>query len=298
MEDKMRRINLILLVLLVISIGAAGYLGYKYYHLGKEKINLENEFSQKVRNLQNNIGSLEQALSTTTAERDDFERKYIAEKNRLDYLSSQISSIEGSVSVLEKLSQTDPELLQKYSKIYFLNENYVPRSFIKIAPQFTFNPRIDYLFYYETWPFLKDLLVSASSSGIDIKVISAFRSYGTQADIKARHLIIYGSGANSFSADQGYSEHQLGTTVDLTTSENDHAYANFEETQAYQWLLENAHKYGFILSYPENNQYYIFEPWHWRFVGRALAQRLHQEGKNFYDLDQREIDEYLISFFD
>jgi len=298
MKDKIRKIDLVLLVLLIISIGTAGYLGYEYYYLEKEKMNLENDFSQTVENLQDNIDSLQRALATTTAERNDFEQKYIGEKDRIDSLSSQISSIQGGISVLERLSQTDPELLKKYSKVYFLNENYAPRSFIKIAPQFTFNPQIDYLFYYDTWPFLKDLLVAASSSDIDIKVISAYRSFGTQADIKARHLMIYGSGANSFSADQGYSEHQLGTTVDLTTSENVYAYANFDETQAYQWLLGNAYKYGFILSYPENNQYYIFEPWHWRFVGRALAERLHEEGKNFYDLDQREIDQYLISFFD
>ena len=110
--------------------------------------------------------------------------------------------------------------------------------------------------------------------------------------------MFYGSGANSFSADQGYSEHQLGTTIDFTTEEIGASSSVFGKTTAYQWLLENAYKYGFILSYPEANKYYQFEPWHWRFVGRGLAEKLHQEGKNFYDLDQREIDEYLISFFD
>jgi len=298
MANEIKKIHLVLLILLIISIGAAGYLEYKYYYLGKEKMNLENEFSQTVRNLQGNIDSLQQALATMTVERNDFEQKYIAEKNRMDSLSSQVSSIQGTVSILEKLSQTDPELLKKYSKVYFLNENYVPRSFVKIDSEFTFNPEIDYLFYHDTWSFLEDLLMAASSSDIDIKVISTYRSFGTQADVKARHTMIYGSGANSFSADQGYSEHQLGTTVDLITSENGYTYTNFDETQAYQWLLENAYKYGFTLSYPENNQYYIFEPWHWRFVGRTLAEKLYQEGKNFYDLDQREIDQYLVSFFD
>lgn len=298
MEDKITRINLVLLVLLVIIMGAAGYLGYEYYYLGKEKTNLEDEFSQTVKNLQDIIDSLEQDLAAMTVERNDFEQKYTEEKNKMDSLSSQVSSIQGTVSVLERLSQTDPELLEKYSKVYFLNENYIPRSFVKIDPEYTFYPETDYLFYQGTWPFLKGLLLAASSSNIDIKIISAYRSFGTQADIKARHLIIYGSGANSFSADQGYSEHQLGTTVDFTTSDVGTTYANFDETETYQWLLDNAYKYGFILSYPENNQYYIFEPWHWRFVGRDLARKLHEEGKNFYDLDQREIDEYLISFFD
>jgi len=55
----------------------------------------------------------------------------------------------------------------------------------------------------------------------------------------------------------------------------------FNKTKAYQWLLNNAYKYGFILSYPENNEYYIYEPWHWRFVGIKLATKLHNENKFF-----------------
>ena len=53
-----------------------------------------------------------------------------------------------------------------------------------------------------------------------------------------------------------------------------------------------------MLSYPKNNAYYIFEPWHWRFVGQDLAKDLQTDGLFFYDLDQRQLDEYLISFFD
>ncbi len=72
----------------------------------------------------------------------------------------------------------------------------------------------------------------------------------------------------------------------------------FEESEAYDWLVRNAHRYGFTLSYPEDNAYYIFEPWHWRFVGTKLADDLRDENVHFYDLEQREIQEYLISIFD
>ncbi len=98
--------------------------------------------------------------------------------------------------------------------------------------------------------------------------------------------------------DQGYSEHQLGTTVDFTTSDIGTSFSGFEQTQAYQWLLDNAYKYGFTLSYPQGNTYYQFEPWHWRFVGKDLAERLHEEGISFYDLSQREINQYLVFLFD
>lgn len=146
--------------------------------------------------------------------------------------------------------------------------------------------------------FLEDMLDAAKDDGIDLKVLSAYRSFDEQISVKQSHTVVYGSGANTFSADQGYSEHQLGTTVDLTTPEINGAYESFADTDAYQWLQKNAYKYGFILSYPEGNAYYVFEPWHWRFVGVDLARDLHRKGDNFYDWDQRKIDEYLIKIFD
>ena len=109
---------------------------------------------------------------------------------------------------------------------------------------------------------------------------------------------MYGSGANKFSADQGYSEHQLGTTVDFTTPDIGAGFSKFETTAAYTWLTDNAYKYGFALSYPKNNAYYQFEPWHWRFVGVELATKLHNDNMYFYDLNQRIIDTYLVYIFD
>lgn len=291
-------------VLLIIS-GAAGFLGYQAYQLNKTRIALEADLSLTRENLAtttkdlgDKISSLEQDLSNTKAERDDFELKYIEEKKRLDDLSYQIQGIQGAVGILEKLRQTDPELLKKYSKVYFLNENYVPEMFVRIDSKYTYDTKDDYLIYERIWPFLEKLMIAAEGAGIDIKIISAYRSFGKQSELKSSYTFVYGTGANKFSADQGYSEHQLGTTVDFTDSKTGASFSGFEKTAAYKWLIENAYNYGFILSYPENNNYYQFEPWHWRFVGRSLADRLNREGKHFYDLDQRDIDQYLISFFD
>jgi LAS superfamily LD-carboxypeptidase LdcB len=302
---KKNKLHIFFLILIIIGLGTIGYFGYQNYRLKKNKLFLENELSKTKadfaltkKDLETLIDSLQQELKITKTERDDFEQKYNEEKRRMDLFSLQIQGIQGTVGILEKLSQTDPELLKKYSKVYFLNDNYVPETFIKIESKYTYDSEKDYLIYEKIWPFLQDLLIAAENAGADIKIISAYRSFGTQSGLKSSYTMTYGSGANKFSADQGYSEHQLGTALDFTTPEIGATYLNFEKTPAYQWLLENAYKYGFILSYPENNTYYQFEPWHWRFVGRALAEKLHQEGKNFYDLDQREIDQYLISFFD
>ncbi|MEX0919343.1 MAG: D-alanyl-D-alanine carboxypeptidase family protein [Parcubacteria group bacterium] len=216
----------------------------------------------------------------------------------IDAFSGQIQNISSTVGTLEKLSQTDEELLQKYSKVYFLNENYVPSKLIDIDEEYVYNGSTNYLIHGDVWPYMKRLLDRAKDEEVELLVASAFRSFDTQASLKSNYTFTYGSGANQFSADQGYSEHQLGTSVDFTTPKVGGIFSGFEADPAYEWLLDNAHRYGFILSYPKGNTYYKFEPWHWRFVGVELATYLYEEKKNFYDLTQREIDAYLVKLFD
>ena len=83
----------------------------------------------------------------------------------------------------------------------------------------------------------------------------------------------------SYSAYPGTSEHQTGLCVDFITEEmgGDLTVA-FEGTQAFAWLSENAHKFGFILRYPKEKESvtgYTYEPWHYRFVGREAATDIH-----------------------
>ena len=309
MGQKINKSFLVFTALAALGVGLVGYFAYQDYLLKNERSDLESEISQtqkdfidttsklngQIKDLNDIIVSTKETLATTTAALSDSEAKY---NNTVSDLGQQVSEAQTRIGTLEKLSQTDPELLKKYSKIYFLNENYVPASLTKINPDYTYNPKTDYLFYADTLPFLNLLMSTAQLDKVDIKIISAYRSFGEQSGLKSSYKITYGTGANKFSADQGYSEHQLGTAVDFTTSEVGNTFIGFEKTAAYQWLIDNAYNYGFIMSYPKGNSYYQYEPWHWRFVGRELAQKLHDEGKSFYDMDQRDIDQYLISFFD
>ena len=274
------------------------------------------------------LTSLKEAHTNTLAELDmvrkeydslsvifaELEQKYaISEENGAELLSrlneeqernedfeEQIEDLSGTVGKLDKLSKIDPELLQKYSKVYFLNEHYTPSKVSPIDTDFVKNGdgMIEYI-HGSVARHLEKLLEDAKEDGVDLVVTSAYRSFDEQTQLKGAYSVQYGSGANTFSADQGYSEHQLGTTVDFSSSQvNNGLTTNFDATHAYEWLTKNAHKYGFTLSYPKDNAYYVYEPWHWRFVGRKLARDLHEDGKYFYDLEQREIDTYLISLFD
>ena len=282
-------IQLITFVLSIIGLVLTGYVFYDYRLLNHqlavvEKSNLE--LNDELVDARDEIDYLLEVSNNKQATIDSF--------------TGQIEGIASTVGVLNKLSQTDKELLKKYSKVYFLNENYVPAKLAQIEEMYSYNGGgVNFLVHAEVWPHLKNLLDDARTNIKELLVASAFRSFDTQASLKSEYKVIYGIGtANQFSADQGYSEHQLGTSIDFTTPAVGGVLSTFKSDPAYQWLKDNAHKYGFTLSYPEGNTYYKFEPWHWRFVGVDLAIFLHQEGKYFYDLDQREIDTYLIKLFD
>lgn len=252
----------------------------------------------RIATLEQTLTETENALAEATGTNEQLASNLNQEKNRNDAFEDQIEEISGTVGILDKLSKTDEELLQKYSKVYFLNEHFIPDSLSSINKTWLYNEAVDKKIHSKVEPRLEDMLEDALDDGVKIWVVSAYRSWGEQANLKGAYTTTYGSGANTFSADQGYSEHQLGTTLDFTTEGLGGGLDGFSATPAYTWLKENAYKYGFVLSYPENNSYYIFEPWHWRYVGVDLAKYLHNNDLNFYDVDQRKIDEYLISVFD
>lgn len=123
----------------------------------------------------------------------------------------------------------------------------------------------------------------------DVGVTSGYRSYATQNYLFEKYVAEEMQAgitraeaeekANTYSARPGESEHQTGLAVDMyntpTISEA------FADTEAYAWLLTHAHQYGFILRYPkekENITGYIFEPWHYRFVGRYHATKIYESG--------------------
>lgn len=271
----------------LIILGAAGYGGYRYWLL-------RQDFASTSAQLASTSATLTEARTENAVLSDEL----AAEVERNNAFASQIRDIAGTVGTLTKLSQTDKELLQKYSRVYFLNENYIPSELATISPEYTLQPTRTYEFHAKALPFLEQMLDDAKADGVPLLVLSAYRSYGEQIDLKISYRVTYGAGANRFSADQGYSEHQLGTAIDLTTKNIGGTSLAFAKDPGYGWLTDNAYKYGFILSYPPHNTFYQYEPWHWRFVGVALATYLHDHALHFYDLDQRAIDTYLVKIFD
>jgi len=288
-------------IVAVAGVGATGYFAM----VSQDRADQIEMLLQDRNFIQNQANDLKSALANASSTiediRDDLEDladDYADERNRNEEFEDQIRNLSGTLGDLDKLAQIDEELLQKYSKVYFLNENYVPPKVDEIDDRYIQEGKEEQYFDARALDHLEDMLRDARRDDVDLKVVSAYRSFAEQSTLKGQHVQVYGTGANTFSADQGYSEHQLGTTVDLTVESVGGTYASFAETEAYEWLLDNAYKHGFILSYPEGNDFYIFEPWHWRFVGEDLARDLQRGDETFYTMGQREIDKYRLRMFD
>lgn len=279
----------------VVLLGVAAYLGYR-------TVTTEKKLEATTSELASTSAAYAVATTSLAQATDDATNLATAladERAKNNAYENQVGQLSSTVDTLTKLTTIDPQLLAKYSKVYFLNENYIPQKLATITPELTFDQKRTYQFEGDALPFLDDLLADANDAGTKLLVVSAYRSFGTQAALKSGYKVTYGAGtANSFSADQGYSEHQLGTTIDFTTGILGANFSGFDKSDAYQWLLDNAYRYGFIISYPKTNTYYTYEPWHWRFVGVALATKLHEDNQHFYDLDQRTINTFLVNLFD
>lgn len=291
--DSTRRAALPALGLIALGLAAAGGYGW-YRYAATADVAARAEAA-----LRADVASSTAALETARTEIAQLAEQLAAEKEANDELAQAKRKAEREVDELEDLAKLDPELLAKYSKVYFLNENYEPPKVLDIPAEYRSPEDKEMQIHKQVLPFLKKMIEAAEDDKIEIDVASAYRSFDTQAELKGQYSVTYGTtAANRFSADQGYSEHQLGTAVDLTSPEIGGGLDGFERTEAFAWLEENAYRYGFILSYPEGNAYYVYEPWHWRFVGEDLARHLHKKKINFYDMDQRDIDSYLGEIFD
>lgn len=283
-------------VLLVLTVS---YAGHRYYDLEKELTAAREEFASTTATLQYENNDLSQKLTASDLQNTDLKTLLGARVQESQAMNTQVASLTATVSTLDQLAKIDKQLLEKYSSVYFLNENYAPANLTQIDAQYLNRPDRPEQFLTGAYAHLTALLNAAHQDHIALQILSAYRSSGTQSTLKTSYRVTYGAGtANAFSADQGYSEHQLGTAVDFTTPSTGSILIGFDKSSSYFWLEANAYIYGFILSYPKGNMYFVFEPWHWRYVGVELATKLHDEGKHFYDLDQREIDTYLIKFFD
>jgi D-alanyl-D-alanine carboxypeptidase len=129
---------------------------------------------------------------------------------------------------------------------------------------------------------LEELMAAAKAAGYPLAIQSAFRSYDYQ-----QRTFQYWVDRDGYeyalrsSARAGHSEHQLGTAVDFRRIDGPAPWdtPDWALTPTGGWLAKNAWRYGFVMSYPKGREQetcYVYEPWHYRYVGRSAAKDIEQ----------------------
>ena len=135
-------------------------------------------------------------------------------------------------------------------------------------------------------PFYAEMYAAAKADGCTLTPYSGYRTFARQQenfDRKVAYYVSQGlSEAEATAQTQtrilpaGASEHNMGFAMDIVS-----ASADFISTKEFSWLSAHAHEYGFILRYPENKTEItgvMYEPWHWRFVGKEAAAEMQKSG--------------------
>lgn len=130
----------------------------------------------------------------------------------------------------------------------------------------------------------RTMMDAAKAEGVTLTVSSAYRSYAVQQQTYQHWVSVNGQKvADQLSARPGYSEHQTGLAIDFSSPEGCRLEECYEDTRAGRWLAKNAQNYGFILRFPKGQQTvtgYLFEPWHYRYLGKDLTARYVASGAN------------------
>lgn len=128
---------------------------------------------------------------------------------------------------------------------------------------------------------VESLFSAAKEDRITLLGVSCYREYSYQEEVYNNKVNTAGKAeADKYVAEPGSSEHQTGLAMDLLSTEYKELDEGFDKTRAYEWLIQNCAKYGFILRYPKEKvsvTKYSFEPWHIRYVGTAAAQDIMQK---------------------
>lgn len=128
---------------------------------------------------------------------------------------------------------------------------------------------------------LTALVEAAAEDDAPLTLVSGFRTYDRQDALYEEGHEELGDDADETIAHPGHSEHQLGTAVDVLEPGMVDLVPEFGETASGQWVQENAHRFGFVISYPDgqlDRVCYSYEPWHLRYVGRDLAEQITESG--------------------
>lgn len=172
----------------------------------------------------------------------------------------------------EKIYDSNVELekLMLVNRYYKLSSDYTGIELSDISVQYAFDNNKLNLDALNNFIRMHE---AAKNEGYTLIANGSYRSYESQEIIYERSRSINGTRrTDEIIARPGHSEHQTGLALDIQILGR--SYSSFDETEEFDWLINNSHKYGFILRYPKDKEHltgFKYEAWHYRYVGQEVA---------------------------
>lgn len=179
----------------------------------------------------------------------------------------------------EVTNLTNSMLVNKFN---YLPADYAPNDIVNILNWYAYGERSIKNEVYDQ--FIR-MWKAAGSENLKLIINSGYRTFEDQ---KYTH----DNSSDEYAARPGFSEHQTGLALDIIT-DDEYNGNDFDKTEEFVWLQNNAHKYGFIFRYPKGKEHitgYSYEPWHYRYLGVELASKVYESGLTY--------DEYYAYYCD
>ena len=298
LKKKFKKRLIIFLFIIIISIVCIkSYKTYKYHQTYEYKLLEKNYTKEETALLLEKLDKtkIEKLLTTEKNEKliNILNEKYFLIKNLDKYLAYSDKNPEISLTEIvalvnvhrdedyyENMDVTDTSkgntmLVNKYNA---LSKDYEVENLTNISKTYSYgdNKKLN----KEAYDAFINLADDAKKEGYTILIVSSYRTYQDQEDVWKDYKASFGTKkADAYAARAGSSEHETGLAIDVADyyDKND----KFEDTESFQWMQANAHKYGYILRYPkekENITGYSYEAWHYRYVGVETATKVYNEG--------------------
>lgn len=218
--------------------------------------------------------------------------RYVAYSEKNPQLSKKDVIIQVNIGIDQPYYTNTKETPYKNKNYILCNKylslgEYVPDNLETVSSEYSSGKR---LLVKEAKEAFEKMASAAKEEGYIIRAMSAYRSYQYQQSLYQKYVDQDGKEkADTYSARPGFSEHQTGLVADVDNRKL--AYTSFHNTKEYDWMKNNAHKYGWIERYPKGKEHitgYTYESWHYRYVGVEIATYIHEHNITF--------DEYYMQF--
>lgn len=282
---KIKKKNMLIFILIIIiSI----FLLTKWINLLTKSLKepKKNQTIKEKNTSSNNSIDLKNLKQQIDYYNEDFQKRYEKYKKSNKELSDiQVIKEVNMHLDLEQYKDTEEAKYQNTEKIlvnkhYFLAKDYVPNNLETISNKYALSGMklVD-----KAKDSFEKMAKEAEKQDLSIVAMSSYRSYNYQVNLYNRYVKKDGKEkADTYSGRPGHSEHQTGLAVDVYNKKED--YTNFEKTNEYKWMKKHAHEYGFILRFPKDKEKetgYQFESWHYRYVGKEIAEYIKNNNISF-----------------